>query len=452
MMPTLLWLSATAACLACAAAGAGSPTLNADPTETVPAVESDVVDDGQLGRLQAENAQLARRDGELETRVGRLRKRLADASGSKLTLEDDVDEVVALKAQVASVQKQNQLLEQDKSALLGTVQGMLKTNQTKTMEMEMQSAQQMKLAVEERSANERAGLEAQLKEAREGEASEKEVMKTLQDQTLDLQRQLEASRSEVGKLRHDGGALASDKESVMNTLRGVLRQNTKLQKDVADAHAQVKKADQEASVAVAAYEARKKAAVAAAKKKGNASAVKKVLRKQPKKQHGKKVQGARTDTVDPSDATAYMGDLRGIEEYVNRVHIADPVVSVSQDPELVPEPAPVAPAVAEEAPEVVPEAVPLAPAHVRARHGAKAPGFYLARWLGAGGATDGAGAPLSPNAELTPVDGLDPVATARALKLRKPATAPADEGDDDLGAGALLNQAEAALSGTAAAP
>lgn len=188
-------------------------------------------EDGErIAQLKAQNNDLAKERDDLRDRLGAMQGGGASSSAEvpssarSQALEREVDE---LKARITS-------LEGDKTALVGTVRSMMNTNQTKKMATEIQDMSHAEASESQRLKTEEVSWQKKLSDASDKLDDEKEVVKTLQEQGLAAQQEAEKCKASYVSLQKENTVLKTDKEHLLETLRGTLRSNTKYQQELAE--------------------------------------------------------------------------------------------------------------------------------------------------------------------------------------------------------------------------
>mmetsp|Transcript_165056 Transcript_165056/g.317017 ORF Transcript_165056/g.317017 Transcript_165056/m.317017 type:complete len:464 (+) Transcript_165056:1-1392(+) len=147
-----------------------------------------------------------------------------------------VDEVTVLKQEIKDLHKHEDSLKADKDALVATLQRFMAVNiSSKSAKLEKKVADitDLKIAEEARFTHDRAVLESQVKKAEANSSSLREVMHDLQEQNLALQKELKRSWAEAANLTKQQKDAEADKEGLVTALQGMVRDNSKLKKELA---------------------------------------------------------------------------------------------------------------------------------------------------------------------------------------------------------------------------
>lgn len=160
---------------------------------------------------------------------------LATFSASAASLPEELPQASpeeVLEYEVHKLKAEKVSLEGDKQALLATVQGMIRTNQTKVLQQQVSEMSSLKTSVEERCAHERSHLQLEAKkgwaEAKKAEAviaAAKADFKEMEQQGADLVNKLRNMQWELAEAQGKVKSLTYDKKHLMETMQGVLRQN-----------------------------------------------------------------------------------------------------------------------------------------------------------------------------------------------------------------------------------
>lgn len=197
------------------------------------AADVDVVSSKQL---QVENEELKQKNDHLEdmmqiarTEIIKMDARVAQQRQGN-SGESDV-----LKQEITDMRKKLKSTESEEGDLVQTLRKMLTKNSSKVFQKEAERAQDMKMALEMRCANERQNLEAQVTDANTKCADTKELAKNLQEENADLQERLKAMQAaqdsqaaELAKALKASKDLSQDKANLVATMQSLMRESSKL--------------------------------------------------------------------------------------------------------------------------------------------------------------------------------------------------------------------------------
>jgi len=229
-----------------------------------------------------------------------------------------VDAVDLLKHEVRTLNGEKERLQDDKQALLNTVQQVLKGNTTREDVLRRQIAEltQAKASEERDFARERASLQAQVHKAEETDAAGKEVLQSLQDQNVDLKAQVEKLGEELAANHKTIDVLTYDKQHLMQAMHKLLRAN-------------VEHAEKEAPAAVASAVVAKKDTTNVTEAHHNGT-----VGNLRKKHKAAKPQAPSLE----KDPTAYMAETSAMNSYIARSTAEEEFgVTATQAPVAAPE-------------------------------------------------------------------------------------------------------------------
>jgi len=86
--------------------------------------------------------------------------------------------------------------------------------------------------VEMRCAQSQQSCEAQVKEANGKHEEAKDMIQTLQEQNMDLQKVVHEMKEQLGKAEQNGKDLGTDKANLMTTMHGLMRENSAVKKEL----------------------------------------------------------------------------------------------------------------------------------------------------------------------------------------------------------------------------
>jgi len=189
--------------------------------------------------LEAENDALKKRNKQLEammqvakTEVHRMDVALkhqhidAGAANVEVRAQEVLNqENVDLKQKLASVQA-------DKKSLVQTLRQMLKRNSTQIFQAQADKAVKLRQAVEMKCAQKQQSCDAQVKEANAKHEEAKDMIQTLQEQNMDLQKVVHEMKDQMAKAEQNGKELGADKANLVTTMHGLMRENSAVKKEL----------------------------------------------------------------------------------------------------------------------------------------------------------------------------------------------------------------------------
>jgi len=174
-----------------------------------------------------------------QKRHGSLPSKVTSSAGGD---RHQVSHVTELEREVMDLKRRDAELTATHAVLVDTVQRALRTNQTQVLQKKINRIKRSKLLLASKSAEDRAALEAKvktletkLKQVNVSSDDARELSRSLQEKDLGLREKLDAAVTEVANLRRRISSLASEKQSVMETLQDALRQNSHYKTDLAAA-------------------------------------------------------------------------------------------------------------------------------------------------------------------------------------------------------------------------
>lgn len=205
----------------------------------------------QSKQLQADNEALKKQNKHLEAMmqvaraevqrmdhmVGHSKKQGHDGGG----VATDTQEVADLKQKLNSA-------EADKKALVQTLRKMLAKNSTEIFRAQATNAIKAKHALETKCNKDRDNFQAMIAEANEKCDETKEMAQTLQDQNMDLQRNMHDLKEKDAKSEKAEKDLLTDKGNLMETMHNLMRENNKAKKSLQTETEKEKKALQDRTV------------------------------------------------------------------------------------------------------------------------------------------------------------------------------------------------------------
>lgn len=212
-----------------------------------------------------------------------------------------------LQYQVEQLKLENAKLQDDKQQLLNTVRTFMQSNETRLMQQQLTELARLKASSETRCATERAELQAaaaqvggQLKietdKLNATTVSARETIQSMKDFNKQLSTKLFATQAELEETKNRAGALASDKQQVLEAMHGVLKENDVYAKD---------------AVAKAAREQRRHL-----RKEAEAAAVRKLRGHHKRKNATEGGLRLRRKPTPQEDPTLYMGDESAITDFI----------------------------------------------------------------------------------------------------------------------------------------
>mmetsp|Transcript_29758 Transcript_29758/g.64846 ORF Transcript_29758/g.64846 Transcript_29758/m.64846 type:complete len:437 (+) Transcript_29758:79-1389(+) len=172
----------------------------------------------QVQDLRKAKRELAERDAS----VRELQRTLAEMQGklqSALQRASDSERQYAAESQMVAT------LQSDKEALLRALRGAMRTNQTQMLQDQIDDLAREKAMVEEQCAREHAALQASAAHTRGSDGQAKELVQTLQEESLSLMRKGESLRSEVVQLKRELKDAQTDKQHLLDTVRSITHEN-----------------------------------------------------------------------------------------------------------------------------------------------------------------------------------------------------------------------------------
>jgi len=144
------------------------------------------------------------------------------------------DSVQVLEQEVRDLKVRAISLEDDKQALVNTVQQVMRTNSTMEIKRQLDEVVSMKAALEVRCAAERKELQARVNEttqgcaakvqaARDDKESNEEVSQALREQNMELQDTVAQLQAEQAAMKKELHKVTADRDDLMNSLHSVLR-------------------------------------------------------------------------------------------------------------------------------------------------------------------------------------------------------------------------------------
>lgn len=185
-------------------------------------------DETQISKLKADLQKEGTDKQDLEARLGAIASTPgAAAPGDQRS--------AALEREVVDLKKTEAGLKADKEALVKTVQHVMNTNQTLTLKQQEDDFNQAKVTMQKSFDERIAAMQQKVTEAESKLEDEAEVVKTLQEQGLEVEQKKAKMEKEVGVLQSQNTNLVADKSHLLDTLRGVLRSNTQYQQELTQA-------------------------------------------------------------------------------------------------------------------------------------------------------------------------------------------------------------------------
>jgi len=186
--------------------------------------------------LRAEANQLRERNDDLERRVAGLEGDAKDQQQKALT------------ADVKDLRKKIQGLEEDKQAMIHTMQQFMRTNETETLtnslKQELATTQRQHLKMEMKYQQKIAILEKRLKESTDKNKAIGEISKELQEDDMNKDQTIDQLKVQINSFQQAQNAAAADKKQLLSTLQGVLRENTHFQNVIAETQGKLKQSEQ----------------------------------------------------------------------------------------------------------------------------------------------------------------------------------------------------------------
>lgn len=190
-------------------------------------------------QLEVENAELRKKNEGLEATMQMARAEVLhmDAvAGTARTLkrlktqqqvsqQGNCGDANVLKQEIQDLKKKLKGTEGDNADLVQTLRRMLQKNSTKIFQKQAERAQEMKMALEMRCAQDRQTLEAQIKDMNGKCDDSKEQAKDLQDENADLRQKLHDLRAEFDKVSVANKDLTSNKAYLVSTMQALIREN-----------------------------------------------------------------------------------------------------------------------------------------------------------------------------------------------------------------------------------
>jgi myosin heavy subunit len=215
----------------------------------------------QNKQLQA-MMQVARSEVQRMDRAAKSRNLRHDGAGS------DTEEVARLTMQLDKAKA-------ERKSLATTLRQMLGKNSTKIFRAKADKALKTEKDLEQKYSKEKQALEAKLKEAAGKLAEEKEMVQTLQEQNMDLQKAKKDLTAKLSKSEKKEQDLTVDKANLVETMRSLMRDTAKAKKELQVETEKKEKVDKDLTIVEAklanATKSKKIPKPAVAKKVGNLS-------------------------------------------------------------------------------------------------------------------------------------------------------------------------------------
>merc|ERR1719506_1670372 len=195
-------------------------------------------------------------------RAAKSRNLPHDGAGS------DTEEVARLTMQLDKAKA-------ERKSLATTLRQMLGKNSTKIFRAKADKALKTEKDLEQKYSKEKQASEAKLKEAAGKLAEEKEMVQTLQEQNMDLQKAKKDLTAKLAKSEKKEQDLTVDKANLVETMRSLMRDTAKAKKELQLETEKKEKVDKDLSIVEAklanATKSKKIPKPAVAKKVGNLS-------------------------------------------------------------------------------------------------------------------------------------------------------------------------------------
>lgn len=223
--------------------------------------------------LKVENQRLKEESRRLEAmmqvargEVQRMDKTIKDDKARNLRLSHGENE----EAEIASLTKKLEKAKADRKSLSDTLRQMLAKNSTKIYKAEAAKAVEDQHAAEKQYNKQLEAMEVHVKEVQEKTEEAKELARSFQDQNMDLQKTLRDTKAKLAVAEQKDQDLTQDRAILMNTMHGLMRDQTKAKQDLQNEIAKEQAEAKELASVKAKLEALE-AATAAAKKKTKAA-------------------------------------------------------------------------------------------------------------------------------------------------------------------------------------
>lgn len=393
--------------------GAQQAAMDCNAKINATAQSTSAADEKANADTQQENDVLHKEASELRRRNDELERRVAGLEGNT-----NAQQQGALAGDVKDLRKQIKGLEEDKQAMIHTMQQFMRTNETesmtKSLQQELATARRQHLQMEMRYQQKIATLEKRLKDATDKNKDISEVTKEIQEDDLNKDQTIDQLKVQINNFQQVQKEAGLDKKQLLSTLQGVLRENTHFQNLLNDAQAKLKQSEQ----------VRKRDCPATGDSKSLHDQAQTKVEQQPSQQQSVEAQTSDRDI----DTIATMGEALPINNYLSHVREQDVIDSTQDGSSAVPESSlkpPPAPVNSIPSEEDLPQSLKLSAPHSAPVRSA------LSRWLGVSGAADAAASRLPHPSAASPVksDGSDPADSTSLLAEAQRSVD--DAGDDD---------------------
>lgn len=382
-------------------------------------------DEKQNADTKEESEMLRRENADLRQRNDELERRNAGLEGGGVAQKG------AMTGEVNDLRKKVEGLQDDKQAMIHTMQQFMRTNETETLTKELQQEikgmQRQYLQMEMRYQQKIATLEKRWKDATDKNKDMKELTKETQEDDVNKDQAIEQLKGQLGNFQKAQNAAALDKKQLLTTLQGVLRENTGFQNSLMDAQNSLRDAQNKLKHS---EEVMKRDCPAP---ETHASQIK--AEPQPSQ-----AQSVKAQNMDDGDAIATMGDALPINKYINAekeqeviqdATQADPSLADGDDSIIQPLPRDIQKTSQSSPVNLIPSEEELPPSLKLSTPHSAPVRSALSRWLGVNGAAEAAASRLPQVApHSSPVDNSD---SAESTSLLTQAQQSVDEaGEDDV--------------------
>jgi hypothetical protein len=231
-----------------------------------------------------------------------------------------------LRQEITDLRKKMQGTQSDNANLVETLRRMMSKNSTKIFQRQAERAEEMKVSVEMRCAQERKDLEAQLKDMAGKCDASKEEASNLHEDNAEMLKKLQALQADLAKVTKENKELAANKVYLVSTMQGLMRDNSKFKEQLGKVQGLESKEAKEISADKATI-AKDDATIAKAKK-----ATKKPQQAK-KQQHQQKKPLLGNGKAGADNSAALHAHIREVDKYIDHAE-APPIDDVEYLKEL----------------------------------------------------------------------------------------------------------------------